>query len=54
MSLEIRKLETEWLNLKDAEAASGAAGDGAAAAAPAACSSTHNKRYQIKLNGYGK
>lgn len=56
MSLEIRKLETEWINLKDKETTSGAAGDAAAAAAatPAAGSSTHKKRYEIKLNGYGK
>lgn len=58
LSLEIRKLETEWINLKDKEATPGAAGDTAAAAStsatPVAGSSTHNKRYQIKLNGYGK
>lgn len=56
LSLEIRKLETEWINLKDKEITSGAAGDAAAAtpSTPAASSSTLKKRYQIKLNGYGK
>ncbi|KAI5642172.1 CS domain-containing protein [Phthorimaea operculella] len=48
LSLEIRKLETEWTNLKELEAAAGSQ-----PAAGASSSSSQNKRYQIKLNGYG-
>ncbi|KAJ2945601.1 hypothetical protein O0L34_g424 [Tuta absoluta] len=48
LSLEIRKLETEWTNLKELEAAAGSE-----STAGASSSSSQNKRYQIKLNGYG-
>ncbi|XP_045775034.1 calcyclin-binding protein [Maniola jurtina] len=48
LSLEVRKLETEWCNLKESE-------DSACAmeVSPAPTTSSQNKRYQIKLNGYG-
>uniref|UniRef100_A0A2A4IV95 Calcyclin-binding protein n=1 Tax=Heliothis virescens TaxID=7102 RepID=A0A2A4IV95_HELVI len=49
LSLEIRKLETEWINLKEASAQSAQAGASPAASTAAA----QTKRYQIKLNGYG-
>ncbi|XP_049875798.1 calcyclin-binding protein [Pectinophora gossypiella] len=50
LSLEIRKLETEWSNLNELEKAAGAS---QAASSSAASTSVQNKRYQIKLNGYG-
>lgn len=49
LTLEIRKLETEWVNLKEAS-------DKASEEDPSAAPSTtvsQSKRYQIKLNGYG-
>ncbi|KAJ8715041.1 hypothetical protein PYW08_005022 [Mythimna loreyi] len=49
LSLEIRKLETEWINLRDAAQASQAG----SSPAPSTASAAQNKRYQIKLNGYG-
>ncbi|KAL4709010.1 hypothetical protein ACJJTC_005871 [Scirpophaga incertulas] len=46
LSLEIRKLETDIINLKEAEKSQ-------IEIAPSTSSSTIKKRYQIKLNGYG-
>lgn len=51
LSIEIRKIETEIINIRDAEQKA------AAEAAPSTSSTTpaqHYKRYQIKVNGYGK
>ncbi|XP_075980090.1 calcyclin-binding protein [Anticarsia gemmatalis] len=48
LSLEIRKLETEWINLKEASAKSMEV-----EASPAPSAAPTPKRYQIKLNGYG-
>lgn len=52
LSLEIRKLETEWIKLKETENTSAAPMD----VAPTTSTNVpvQNKRYQIKLNGYGK
>ncbi|XP_059052640.1 calcyclin-binding protein [Achroia grisella] len=49
LSLEIRKLETEWINLKETENASITD----VTSSPATASASAQKRYQIKLNGYG-
>lgn len=48
ISLEVRKLETELIKIKETIAKS-AESTPAPSAAPA-----QSKRYQIKLNGYGK
>lgn len=51
LSLEIRKLETDISNIREAELKA------AAEAAPSTSTTTaaqHKKRYQIKLNGYGE
>ncbi|XP_022822967.1 calcyclin-binding protein [Spodoptera litura] len=49
LSLEIRKLETEWLNLKESAQSSQAG----TSPAPSTAATSQPKRYQIKLNGYG-
>ncbi|XP_026756153.1 calcyclin-binding protein [Galleria mellonella] len=49
LSLEIRKLETEWINLKETENASTPMDT---TLAPTTSTSAQ-KKYQIKLNGYG-
>lgn len=49
LSLEIRKLETEWITLKDNEQS-----PTEVASVPTTSAPVQNKRYQIKLNGYGK
>ncbi|CAH0694580.1 unnamed protein product [Spodoptera exigua] len=49
LSLEIRKLETEWLNLKESAQS---LQDGTSPA-PSTAAASQPKRYQIKLNGYG-
>ncbi|XP_039756620.1 calcyclin-binding protein [Pararge aegeria] len=51
LSLEARKLETEWVNLTEIEK-SVVASD-VIAAPTTSSTSTQSKRYQIKLNGYG-
>ncbi|XP_028162797.1 calcyclin-binding protein [Ostrinia nubilalis] len=50
LSLEIRKMETEWIKLKESENKSAPVD-----VAPSASTSVpvQSKRYQIKLNGYG-
>ncbi|XP_045500210.1 calcyclin-binding protein-like [Colias croceus] len=48
LSLEIRKLETEWIDLKEKSKETPMEVSVAASSVPA-----QNKRYQIKLNGYG-
>ncbi|CAG9130584.1 unnamed protein product [Plutella xylostella] len=50
LSLEVRKLETELINLQEAAKASSST-DAVAAPAPAAAAEA--KRYKVKLNGYG-
>lgn len=51
MSLEVRKLETEWINLKESEKAPLTPLD--ASPLPTTSAPVQTKRYQIKLNGYG-
>ncbi|CAH2043592.1 unnamed protein product, partial [Iphiclides podalirius] len=51
LSLEVRKLETEWLNLNESAATSATPMN--ATAIPTTSSSVSEKRYQVKLNGYG-
>lgn len=51
LSLEIRKLETEWINLKEASAK---AMEVETTPAPSTAAAAATKRYQIKLNGYGE
>lgn len=51
LSLEIRKLETELVALKESEDKTTPMD---IAAVPTTSAPVQNKRYQIKLNGYGK
>jgi hypothetical protein len=51
LSLEIRKLETEWINLRDSENSSTTPKE--VTAVPTTSASVQTKKYQVKLNGYG-
>ncbi|XP_013199432.1 calcyclin-binding protein [Amyelois transitella] len=51
LSLEVRKLETEWISLKENENSQACPME--VSPVPTTSTPAQNKRYQIKLNGYG-
>ncbi|XP_068617815.1 calcyclin-binding protein [Battus philenor] len=51
LSVELRKLETEWINLRDS--ASSSATPMEVSPVPTTSAAAQEKRYQVKLNGYG-
>ncbi|XP_053610892.1 calcyclin-binding protein [Plodia interpunctella] len=51
LSLEVRKLETEWITIKEKEDVPASPME--VSPVPTTSAPTQSKRYQIKLNGYG-